>query len=117
MLIKLGVEITRLDNSIRKKLGVINAVYMTIGFEPVITSTFEGNHIAGSWHYQNKAIDFRLPEQCPRTKPLPDYLDWNQVNSQLVIELKRKLGDDYDIILENSHIHIEFDPKHQRRRL
>lgn len=29
----------------------------------------------------------------------------------LVAALANKLGEDYDVILETDHIHVEFDPK------
>lgn len=98
MLIKAGVDISRLRPEIRKKLTAIEKILRELsGTELVITSTFEGTHSAGSLHYANLAIDIRRPNR-------PD-----AVRS----EIKVTLGNDYDIVLENSHIHIEYDPKPQ----
>jgi hypothetical protein len=96
MLIKAGVDISRLKPCIRKKLGKIETIiYDIAGEEFVITSTYEGNHSASSLHYCDEAIDIRRP-----SKP-----------ESIIRKIKRFLGLDYDVILYNSHIHIEYDPK------
>jgi len=96
MLIKLGcggVDISSLHPKMRKVLSVIEQVWAPE--EPVITSTWEGAHSTGSFHYFKQALDFRL------AKVMQDKIDL----------LRQKLGKDYDIILEYTHIHIEYDPK------
>jgi hypothetical protein len=96
MLIKAGVDISRLRPEIRKKLNEIARRVWSIGkVELVITSTYEGNHSEGSLHYANLAVDIQ---------PGP-------YGSILKDELRDKLGMDYDICLEADHIHIEYDPK------
>jgi hypothetical protein len=96
MLIKAGVSIDRLDHSIRTKLNSMDYELKTYGSELIITSTYEGNHSPGSLHYQNKAIDIRYP----RLKA-----------TEYITFLRNTLGPNYDVIEENDHIHIEFDPK------
>lgn len=100
MLLKFGVDISRLHKSIRTRLNIIdNVVYRNTGGEAVVTSTYEGSHSPGSLHYQNRAIDIR-------SKGIAVH-DLNNI----LTELKMHLGErDYDIIKESSHIHIEFDP-------
>jgi hypothetical protein len=96
MLIKAGVDISRLKRCIRKKLPVIAKIIDAIAKEElVITSTYEGNHSEGSLHYCDEAADIRRPSK-------PD---------AVVREIKRELGPDYDVILYNALIHIEYDPK------
>ncbi len=96
MLIKAGVDISRLRPVIRKKLTITERiVYAITGEELVITSTYEGTHSAGSLHYRHEAIDIRRTNK-------PD---------TVVREIRRELGHDYDVVLENDHIHIEYDPK------
>lgn len=96
MLIKGGVDISRLLPAIRKKLTIIERiVYKITRVELVITSTYEGTHSAGSFHYSDEAVDIRRANK-------PDVV---------VQELRRELGPDYDVVLQNSHIHIEYDPK------
>jgi len=77
-------------------LPVAARVVESYGEEFVVTSTYEGNHGAGSLHYDNNAYDVRNPR---KNKPV------------IVLEIKEKLGKDYDVINELSHIHIEYDPK------
>ena len=96
MLIKSGVDISRLNREIRRALTKIEKILTSYGQEIIITSTFEGNHSAGSLHYSNDAFDIRL---------LYDNLDpWAK-------RIKKDLGKDYDVVVEKGHIHIEYDPK------
>ena len=96
MLLKTGVDISRLRPEIRKKLEDMEIIYFTIeNKEMVITSTYEGVHSPGSLHYANLAVDLRHRRSGPET-----------VNA-----IRKKLGDDYDVVKEGDHIHIEYDPK------
>jgi hypothetical protein len=96
MLIKLGVDISRLERPIRRALNVIDEVLREHGEEAVITSTYEGDHSPGSLHYANLAVDIRLPKNNP---------------TGVALAIQQKLGEDYDVIVEMTHIHIEYDPK------
>ena len=96
MLIKAGVDISRLRPEIRKKLNEIARRVWTIEKEElVITSTYEGSHSEGSLHYADLAVDIR----------------WHKKGQEVRDELRDKLGMDYDVCLEATHIHIEYDPK------
>ena len=96
MLIKAGVDISRLKPVIRKKLTKIEAIIWACDNEEmVVTSTYEGTHSAGSLHYCDEAIDLR------RKKP----------TTYAYKEIKRYLGPDYDVVLKPEHIHLEYDPK------
>ena len=100
MLVKLGVDIRPLKRDIRRALNTVEYVYLAVAkTEAVITSTVEGTHSPGSLHYAGQAIDVRLPPK--------------RYVSKIVNQLKQKLGDDYDVVLESTHIHIEYDPKKQ----
>jgi hypothetical protein len=96
MLLKLGVDISRLVKPLRNALNYIDHIFLSAGTEAVVTSTFEGSHKPGSLHYSNAALDLRLPG------PGREYLFGL---------LKDNLGNDFDIILEKDHIHVEHDPK------
>jgi len=96
MLIKAGVDISRLKPPIRKKLPVLAQLYSTRGQELTVTSTYEGNHSEGSLHYADLAIDTELPLIYEST---------------FVKQLANKLGPDYDVVLEKDHVHTEYDPK------
>ena len=96
MLIKAGVDISRLNREIRKKLNIIaRTLAVVVSEELIITSTYEGTHSESSLHYCNDAIDIRLPVRL----------------EFIVQELKRDLGDKFDVVTEKDHIHIEYDPK------
>jgi len=96
MLIKAGVDISRLKRNARRGLAGVDEALKEWNVETVVTSTFEGNHGAGSLHYADQAFDVGLPE---RDKDL------------IIGHLKRKLGSLFDVVLEDDHIHVEYDPK------
>ncbi len=96
MLLKAGVDISRLKPCIRKRLNTLEQLCIYYNSELIITSTYEGDHSAGSLHYANEAVDIDTP---PKDTVL------------MVEKLKSMLGKDYDVVNEYSHIHIEYDPK------
>jgi len=96
MLIKLGVSIEKLNRKARRGLEVVAAVFAEFNYEAIVTSTYEGNHSPRSLHYANDAFDVRLP---------PDGV------VKIVLELRERLGKDFDVVLEKDHIHIEHDPE------
>lgn len=99
MLIKAGVDISRLRRVIRKKLPVIAKIIGAIAQEElVVTSTYEGNHSEGSLHYCDEAVDLRRPDK----------------GDVVCQEIRRALGSDYDVILYSNRIHIEYDPDVER---
>ena len=61
MLIKAGVDISRLNREIRRALRIVSDLFLLLGEDIVVTSTYEGNHGAGSLHYANDAFDVRFP--------------------------------------------------------
>ncbi len=96
MLIKAGVDISRLKRPIRRILGPVAVIVWEIERqELVITSTYEGNHSEGSLHYCDEAVDIRSWEKARKVR---DYI-------------KTELGPDYDVVPASDHIHIEYDPK------
>lgn len=96
MLIKAGVDISRLNREIRRSLPKVQSVLIQHNQELVITSTYEGTHGEGSLHYSNDAVDVRVPDKYGITAKR---------------DLKIGLGKDYDVVLERDHIHVEWDPK------
>jgi len=92
----MGVDISRLNREARRALRKVSDLFYGFGQEAVVTSTYEGDHGAGSLHYANDAFDIRLPD--------PDIVG-------IIGTLKANLGPDFDIVLESDHIHIEYDPK------
>ncbi len=74
-------------------------VYEEAGHDLMITACVDGKHMAGSLHYTGSAIDLRTRN-----------LAADEVQ-KLIARIKSSLGDDFDILLEVDHIHIEFQPK------
>lgn len=67
--------------------------------ELVITSVMDGKHMEGSKHYKGLAFDFRSRD-----------IDEGDIVF-VRMKLKEWLGSDYDVIYENDHFHVEYDPK------
>lgn len=62
----------------------------------VITSVIDGSHMRASIHYTGGAIDFRLPHDR---------------FSRAVQQLAESLGADFDVVPEDDHVHVEWQPK------
>lgn len=64
-----------------------------------ITAIFDGKHMIGSKHYSGNAFDMRKTHYT------------NYQLTTLVQNIKDNLGIDFDIVIEKTHVHIEYDPK------
>lgn len=65
----------------------------------VITSVSDGRHSRGSLHYVGCAVDIRTR----------DSLESNL--KRTVEEARINLGQDFDVVVEKTHLHIEYQPK------
>lgn len=95
---------------------VVDFVYRKVcGHESFCTSGCEVydfwgrkvKHSDNSLHWQGLAWDFRI---WKNNDPAQGKLD-TETLSLLVSSLKKYLGDMFDVVLEEDHIHIEYDPK------
>lgn len=80
-------------------LGLIIAKeeYEKIGVDFVLTSLVDGTHSVTSLHYSGNAADLRI---------------WNVDNPEaLASEIRKKLNHHYDVIVEKTHIHLEYQPR------
>lgn len=78
---------------------LLYALYQRFGVsELLITHALDGKHGQGSLHPKGRACDYRTWEVSPMR--LYD----------LVLEARRILGTDYDVVLEPTHLHVEYDP-------
>ena len=68
------------------------------GFTVVITSGTDGSHKKNSLHYTGDALDLRISNLTTEQR------------GKLLAGLLTRLGDNYDVILEPDHIHVEYDP-------
>lgn len=101
-MIKLGVDLRGLAPQMAVAFTIACAVYQKNTGNPyacVITSGSDGKHGPNSLHYQGKALDLRINTIMP------------EIRQTVVKELKWALGEQFDVVLESDHIHVEFDPK------
>ncbi len=99
MIIKKGVKIAGLRPEMLVAIIVIDYIYLKFNRELVITSALDGVHSVGSLHYVGLAIDTRTR-----------FFSALQ-SKQIVVMIRRNLGIEFDVVLEKTHIHIEFQPK------
>ena len=81
----------------RKGLGRVSRLFETAGLDLNITSLRDGNHMAGSLHYDGLAFDFWYTSAVSRIIS--------------IVMIKESLGSDWDIVPGNGYVHCEYDPK------
>lgn len=96
--LKEGVQLTA-TKAVLEILSGVRPVYAAFQVPCVVTSGRDGHHQKNSKHYTSEALDFRIRDLQPE-----------QVRT-LVQLCQERLGQDFDVILEQSHLHIERDPK------
>lgn len=79
---------------------IVASVYEAFGYRPCrVTSGRDGEHKKGSLHYVGRALDFGF---------------WNVPQSEranFAAAIRAALGEDFDVVMEENHYHVEFDPK------
>ena len=98
MQIKKGAKVNGVKPEILLALVVADGIYKDLGHELVVTELTGGKHKSGSSHYVGLGADLRTR-----------YFDDRGVAAAKI--LSHKLGDEYDVILEETHIHIQYKPK------
>ena len=101
MRLKNGASINGICPDIIVALAPAAVIWERHGQELVITSGTDGKHSEGSLHYSGLALDFRTR-----------YFGADQV-VEVAADLRKALGVDYDVVIEPSHIHCEYDPKEE----
>jgi len=99
MKLKTGVDVRFLRHEFVRVLPNIDGIFhhRAPGVDFVITAGLDGTHRHNSKHYKNAAIDVRRRDLTADQLPL------------VVEDLQKLLGDDFDIVIEPTHIHIELD--------
>lgn len=64
-----------------------------------VTSGNDSVHMPDSKHYHDEALDFRT-----RGLSKAKIAAWAEV-------ARRRLGRNYDVVIESNHLHVEYDPK------
>ena len=99
MVLKGGIKAGGVQPELILALCIANYVYRRNNCTLTITSLLDGTHQANSLHYKGYAADLRIRDI---SAPLTDVI---------VRELREALGEEYDVVLENDHIHLEWDVK------
>ena len=96
--IKPGVK---LDERMAMPLAtlIVHECFQDYGCNLVITSGIEGSHGENSLHYKGLALDYR-------TRDIPVGF-----HKGLIAKVRWALGDQFDVVAEPTHLHVEFDPK------
>lgn len=95
--VKPGVPLDDLTCEMRIAIRVFYEIYRALGKKLVVTSTTDGMHTQGSLHFSGNAADLRIWGLTPKTL------------EKIVSTAKVELGQAYYILLEKSHIHVQFD--------
>jgi hypothetical protein len=78
---------------------VVDGVYKGYNVDTVITSMNDSKHSRTSLHYSGHAVDIRTRELSMEDQ------------EEAIEEIKQSLTNEYDVVLESNHLHIEFQPK------
>jgi hypothetical protein len=71
-----------------------------------ITSANDSEHSEGSLHFNDRAFDIRI-------KNIVGVIEFPQAARVWAERMQIALGDDYDVLLEKDHIHVEYDPEEE----
>lgn len=94
-----NVNVTGIRPELLFGLLVLEGVMANHGFDLIITSLNDSAHSPTSLHYAGAAADIRI---------------WGIADvtlNRIVGEAKRRLGVDFDVVLEEDHIHLEWQPR------
>jgi hypothetical protein len=101
MKFKAGVKINGIKPELTLGIIVAEGVYKNHGQELVVTSVTDSKHSRTSLHYVGFAFDLRTRDTPIKILPL------------IKKDLQEALTDEFDVVLEKDHFHIEFQPKYQ----
>ncbi len=99
MKLKEGVNPTGLKPEILLAIIVSQSIYHRYGYELTLTSITDGAHNKNSLHYVGLAVDLRIRN-----------ITHEPMRREICDEISDSLGSNYDVILEPTHIHIEYQP-------
>lgn len=102
LMFKEGVRFPPVASPIYMAIAVANEVYEEAGHDCVVTSIWDGAHSTASLHWVGHACDLRTVAAGIRD-------DEAQVIAQI---LTHRLPDnEFDVVVESDHIHVEYQPK------
>jgi hypothetical protein len=94
---KTGVSLIGMQPEALVGIDICLSMFHNRGLSMTLTSCRDGRHSAHSHHYKGLAWDIRI---------------WDIENevAEVCNELREYLGDEYQVIPEPDHIHVEYDP-------
>ena len=104
MQLKPGVDIELLDPIMERAITAAARVAVRLDAPSAITAGLDGDHMEGSLHYKGLAIDVRRADW-------PSFTNYSLAETQRDLIRRYLDSEDFDVIIEGTHIHIEYDPK------
>lgn len=105
MKLKPGVNITGIRPEMIVALLASEGVYRALNTDLVVTSCLDGKHAPTSLHYAGAAVDLRTRDfESPAVA---------QKARDMIAEA---LGQDFDVVLEADHIHLESQARYRGTR-
>ncbi len=98
-MLKPGVKVEGLQPEILLGIMIANNVYQEAKQPFVVTSLLDGKHSSKSLHYSGHAADLRTRDLKGITA------------KEIADQIRGRLTIDYDVVVEDDHIHMEFDKK------
>jgi hypothetical protein len=110
--LKQGVDLHILAPQAVLGMFVLDGVWGNLGYSILfITSVADGKHSTKSMHRLGMAFDVRLPPVAyEEGNGVARALAESKLHA-LIGQAKMSLGEDFDVVLEEDHIHVEWDPK------
>lgn len=104
MNLKKGVSLRRLKPQTLFAMFVAEQVYNLHAHSLTVTSANDSEHMEGSLHYEGKAFDCRIRSPITGVRYFRD-------DEQVAQEIRNRIGPDYDVLVYDTHFHIEWDPR------
>lgn len=98
LLLKEGVRLIGMSPQINLAVNIATWVYYEHGHDCIVTSVADGEHSSRSLHYSGNAVDLRIFHLAAGE------------SHTITSKLREALTNDFDVILESDHIHIEYQP-------
>lgn len=94
--LKHGVRIAGIRPEMVLALQIADGLFAAANLDCVVTSVIEGRHGRNSLHFVGCAVDLRR-------RGITD-------GRKFASDLSEALGADFDVVLVETHIHVEFQP-------
>lgn len=107
---KRGIILDLQPHMARGLPGIDAAYRETVKREATITSGRDGSHMPTSLHYAGLAVDVRIRDPYGTWKLTPEELAVLHGILRLKLNGSRDKDVPYNVVLESTHFHVEYDP-------